>query len=88
MIEVMDAIHSRDPARYEKILAILAAAEKLGCHADLGKELNVRFGVTAAKCTGYALMSEPPKTRLAFTLDGTQYSTIWVPSRSSRTNAD
>ena len=83
-----EAIQKEDPAKHKQLAAILAAAEKYGCGADLPKELRAQFGVTGARCTGYALMTEPQKTRLTFKLGDTQYSTIWVPSRGQRRNAN
>jgi hypothetical protein len=86
---VLEAIQKNDPARHEKLVGVLAAAQEAGCAADLAKLLEARFGVTSAKCTGYALATEPPKARFIFTLGDNRYSTILIPSSGvNRRNAD
>lgn len=72
----LEAIRNSDPARYDQLIAIVSTAEKVGCGATLPSELSARFGVAAAKCVGYALMTEPQKGRLTFILDGKQYTAL------------
>lgn len=83
-----EAIQKEDPVKHKQLVAILTAAEKYGCGADLPKELRAQFGVTGARCTGYPMMTEPQKAGLTFKLGDTQYSTTWVPSRGQNRNAN
>jgi len=70
---VLDSIARDNPARYEKITAILGAAAVQPCET-LPKLLHADHNVTDTRCSPYVLMASfPPKRQVAFKLDDISY---------------
>jgi len=68
----LESIQKHAPERYAKILEILREAEKLPC--DLLPQLMAAKGARSNGCELVVLMpSNPPKRRILFTLQGTNY---------------
>lgn len=87
---MLQAIERIDPPRHKTLVAILGAADSMGCGAKLSAGLKTKFGVTSAYCTD-SLMSDPPKWRLVFRLGDTRYSILQSPRNypsRERANAD
>jgi hypothetical protein len=76
--EVRAAIKRADPATYERLAAVALLAAETGCGKNLAGVLQTRYGVKSARCADF-LMSQPPRTRLVFELDGTRYSISLTP---------
>ena len=69
----LDALEQAQPDEFRKVSAIYRIASEEGC-AGAATALKVRFDVTDARCEPNLLLtSDPPKQRLTFTLEGTQY---------------
>ena len=87
--EAREAIKRADPERYERLAAVALLAAETGCGKDLAGVLQTRYGVKSARCADF-LMSQPPRTRLVFEMDGTRYSISLTPAAhvGKRPNAD
>jgi hypothetical protein len=77
--EVRAAIKGADPEKYERLAAVAMSAAETGCGKNLAGVLQTRHGVKSARCADF-LMSQPPRTRLVFELDGTRYSISLTPA--------
>ena len=70
----LEAIQRDDPVRYGKIEGIIQAAQVTSC-VTLPALLRTRYDVRSTQCTPYLLLtSYPPKSRLTFVIEDTQYA--------------
>ncbi|QJR10017.1 hypothetical protein DSM104443_01068 [Usitatibacter rugosus] len=71
---VLENLARDNPARYQKITAILDAAAVQPCET-LPKLLNTDYDVTDTRCSPYLLMASfPPKRQIGFRLDDVSYT--------------
>ena len=70
----LEAIRRDNPRRYQRIVAAIDAAQVTSCET-LPQTLRTRFDILDTRCSAYTLLTSfPPKSRVTFVIDDTQYS--------------
>jgi hypothetical protein len=72
----MDALETRDPAHYQRVVKLVRAAEYLRCESRELERLQAALAVADFGCTHLIMTSNPPRQRIEFTLDRTRYVTV------------
>ena len=71
--QALDRVRLENPAHYVKIAKVLAAAEQVPAF-QLRDWLPTAVGASDVLAAPLWLVSDPPKMKLAFTLDATRYT--------------
>jgi hypothetical protein len=70
----LEAIRRDDPGRYERISQAVEAAQVTSCET-LPQVLKTRLDILDTSCSPFLLLTSfPPKSRVSFLIDDTEYS--------------
>ncbi len=70
----LESIRRDDPARYGRIAEAIEAAQVTSCD-ELPHMLKTRLNIFDTHCSPYTLLTSfPPKSRVTFQIDDTEYS--------------
>jgi hypothetical protein len=70
---VLASLASRDPGHHRRITELVRVAEHADCESGELKRIQAVLVVADLQCSRYVMTSDPPKQRLAFTLDRARY---------------
>lgn len=86
----LERLQQEDPLRYEKVAAVLKAAESPPCDSDDLRLLRARHELRDLHCHLLVMTSLPAKRHVSFVIEGTYYSSrvamTYDPGRVSRVN--
>ena len=75
----LESLRDRRPDHYAKVQAILAIAEARPDDVRIGPWIEARFQASDVELLLWRV-SDPPKLRVAFTLDNTRYTADVIPA--------
>jgi hypothetical protein len=64
------------PEHYRAITQVLRVVERVPCQNEEVRSLEARFDIRDMACNFTMMTSAPPKRRLGFTLEGTNYVVV------------
>jgi hypothetical protein len=73
----LESLRAENPSRYAKVRSILAAAEAYPS-SEIDKWLRTDFDASDIQYAPLWHVSDPPKMRLSFALEGTRYTAVVV----------
>ena|SRR5258705_6374199 len=72
----LEQLKQQRPKHYEAIAEVLRVVERSPCQGRELETLKVRFDLREMACSFVLMTSDPPKRRLSFALEGTNYVAV------------